>query len=40
MTNANFDVQAAKSLLDSKASVSAVGDLFVLPFASDIGLNV
>ncbi|KAK6384948.1 ubiquinol-cytochrome c reductase core subunit 1 [Exophiala oligosperma] len=31
---------AAKSLLDSKASVSAVGDLFVLPFASDIGLNV
>ncbi|KAL2423677.1 Cytochrome b-c1 complex subunit 2, mitochondrial [Exophiala dermatitidis] len=31
---------AAKQLLDSKASVSTVGDLFVLPFASEIGLNV
>jgi len=32
--------QAAKSLLESKASVSTVGDLFVLPWAEDIGLKV
>lgn len=32
--------QAAKTLLDGKATVSAVGDLFVLPFAEEIGLNV
>jgi len=31
---------AAKGLLDSKASVSAVGDLFQLPFASEFGLTV
>lgn len=31
---------AAKTLLDGKASVSAVGDLHVLPYASDIGLQV
>ncbi|KAF2118731.1 Metalloenzyme, LuxS/M16 peptidase-like protein [Lophiotrema nucula] len=31
---------AAKTLLESKASVSAVGDLFVLPYAEDIGLKV
>ncbi|KAJ4289610.1 ubiquinol-cytochrome c reductase core subunit 1 [Kalmusia sp. IMI 367209] len=31
---------AAKSLLEQKASVSAVGDLHVLPFAEDLGLNV
>ncbi|KAF2711047.1 LuxS/MPP-like metallohydrolase [Pleomassaria siparia CBS 279.74] len=31
---------AAKSLLESKASVSAVGDLFVLPYAEEIGLKV
>jgi len=30
----------AKSLLDGKASVSAVGDLFKLPFAEEIGLKV
>jgi len=32
--------QAAKALLDGKATVSAVGDLFVLPFAEEIGLKV
>ncbi|KAG8526295.1 uncharacterized protein KY384_000288 [Bacidia gigantensis] len=32
--------KAAKALLDGKASVSAVGDLYVLPFAEEIGLNV
>lgn len=32
--------QAAKSLLESKASVSAVGDLHVLPFAEELGLKV
>ncbi|PHH79612.1 hypothetical protein CDD82_2289 [Ophiocordyceps australis] len=31
---------AAKSLLKDKATVSTVGDLFVLPFADDIGLRV
>lgn len=31
---------AAKSLLESKASVSTVGDLFVLPWAEEIGLKV
>jgi ubiquinol-cytochrome c reductase core subunit 2 len=35
-----IDKQAAKQLLESKASVSAVGDLFVLPFADEIGLKV
>ena len=33
-------VKAAKSLLESKASVSTVGDLYVLPFAEEIGLTV
>lgn len=33
-------VQAAKSLLDNKATVSTVGDLFALPFAEEIGLKV
>lgn len=32
--------QAAKSLLDGRATISAVGDLYVLPFAEEIGLNV
>jgi len=32
--------KAAKQLLESKASVSSVGDLFVLPFADEIGLKV
>ncbi|RMD43219.1 hypothetical protein DV735_g1958, partial [Chaetothyriales sp. CBS 134920] len=31
---------AAKALLDSKASVATVGDLYTLPFAEDIGLSV
>jgi len=31
---------AAKALLDGKSTVSAVGDLFVLPYAEEIGLNV
>ena len=33
-------VQAAKALLDGRASVSTVGDLYVLPFAEEIGLNI
>lgn len=32
--------QAAKSIVSSKASVAAVGDLFQLPFATDMGLTV
>lgn len=31
---------AAKQLLEQKATVSAVGDLFQLPYAEDLGLNV
>ncbi|KAI0202500.1 Metalloenzyme, LuxS/M16 peptidase-like protein, partial [Astrocystis sublimbata] len=31
---------AAKALLDGKATVAAVGDLHVLPFAEELGLNV
>lgn len=31
---------AAKGLLEGKASVAAVGDLFVLPYAADLGLKV
>jgi ubiquinol-cytochrome c reductase core subunit 2 len=31
---------AAKALVDGKATVSAVGDLFVLPYAEEIGLQV
>ena len=33
-------IQAAKELLDYKASVSLVGDLHVLPFAEELGLKV
>lgn len=40
LNKANVLKQAAKSLLSGKASVSAVGDLHVLPFATDIGLTV
>lgn len=32
--------QIAKEALEGKASVSAVGDLYVLPYAAEIGLNV
>ncbi|KAL8762334.1 MAG: hypothetical protein Q9184_001641 [Pyrenodesmia sp. 2 TL-2023] len=32
--------KAAASLLEGKATVSTVGDLFVLPFAEEIGLHV
>lgn len=32
--------KAAKEALENKASVSAVGDLFQLPFAADLGLKV
>jgi len=32
-------IQAAKGLLDGKATVSTVGDLYVLPFAEEMGLN-
>jgi len=32
--------QAAKQLLESRASVSSVGDLFVLPYAEELGLTV
>lgn len=39
LANDNF-AQAAKSLLNSKATVSTVGDLYVLPFAEELGLNV
>ena len=35
-----FFFQAAKSLLSSKASVAAVGDLFQLPYGEDLGLTV
>lgn len=31
---------AAKTLLEGKASVAAVGDLYVLPYAEDLGLKV
>lgn len=39
---ANLDPrgQAAKSLFEGKATVSTVGDLYVLPFAEELGLNV
>lgn len=39
ITAANFS-QAAKSTLSGKASFAAVGDLFQLPFATDLGLTV
>lgn len=32
--------QLAKEMLENKASVSAVGDLYVLPYAEEIGLKV
>ncbi|KAH3955685.1 hypothetical protein HBH98_013280 [Parastagonospora nodorum] len=32
--------KAAKQLLESRASVSSVGDLFVLPYAEELGLTV
>ena len=32
--------QAAQGLIDGKATVSTVGDLFVLPYAEEIGLHV
>jgi len=32
-------IQAAKGLLDGKATISTVGDLYVLPFAEEMGLN-
>lgn len=33
-------LQAAKKLLEGKASVAAVGDLYVLPYAEELGLQV
>ncbi|KAG6067588.1 hypothetical protein E4U32_003410 [Claviceps aff. humidiphila group G2b] len=38
--NANSLKTAAKALLDGKATVSTVGDLFILPYAEEIGLRV
>ncbi|KAK8150530.1 ubiquinol-cytochrome c reductase core subunit 1 [Beauveria asiatica] len=38
--NADKLKTAAKALLDGKATVSTVGDLFVLPYAEEIGLRV
>jgi hypothetical protein len=32
--------QAAKAITEGKAAVSAVGDLYALPFAEDLGLKV
>lgn len=32
--------QTAKSLLDGKATISTVGDLYILPFAEELGLSV
>jgi len=32
--------EAAKTLLEHKASVSSVGDLYALPFAEELGLTV
>jgi ubiquinol-cytochrome c reductase core subunit 2 len=37
ITNYN---QVAKTLLEGKATVSSVGDLYVLPFAEELGLHV
>jgi ubiquinol-cytochrome c reductase core subunit 2 len=33
-------LQAAKNLLDGKATVATIGDLHVLPFAEELGLNI
>lgn len=35
-----LDLQAAKALLNGKATVAATGDLYVLPYAEEIGLKV
>lgn len=35
----NIILQAAKTLLESKATVATVGDLFILPYAEEIGLR-
>lgn len=40
LTQALIHLQAAKTLLEHKASVSSVGDLFALPYAEEIGLRV
>ena len=40
LQKANILYQAAKTLLENKASVSSVGDLFVLPYAEELGLKV
>lgn len=37
---ADINLQAAKTILEAKASVSSVGDLYVLPYAAEIGLKV
>ena len=37
---ANRCSKVAKTLLDGKATVSSVGDLYILPFAEELGLNV
>lgn len=36
----NLSSKVAKSLLEGRATVSTVGDLYILPFAEEIGLNV
>ncbi|KND94026.1 Cytochrome b-c1 complex subunit 2, mitochondrial [Tolypocladium ophioglossoides CBS 100239] len=36
----NVSLQITKALIDGKATVSTVGDLFVLPYAEEIGLRV
>jgi hypothetical protein len=33
-------LQAAQSMLEYKATVSSVGDLWQLPYAEDLGLKV
>ena len=38
--HADYLLQVAKTLVDGKATLSTVGDLYVLPFAEEIGLNV
>ena len=36
----NSNLQAAKAMLEGKATVASVGDLHVLPFAEELGLRV
>lgn len=36
----DFCAKAAKALLEGKATVSSVGDLYALPFAEELGLHV